>query len=200
MESYFSKFHENIFQSIYEWSENQAIKKQKESNDENFNMNDAIKTEMQEFLPYIQFKKMKLTFLMDYVVRRGFLFTYNKLAEILTNANSYVRVKITNSNGQTIFGDLQRDNCATEFIKTLMNRVSVNADSSYIYWNRVSTVPSTPSPLKKKDGVKWYLIYFNNGFIGVKYTGDINSNYYLLAEMHSETDFQFTQKCKIEIE
>uniref|UniRef100_A0A914QWB2 BTB domain-containing protein n=1 Tax=Panagrolaimus davidi TaxID=227884 RepID=A0A914QWB2_9BILA len=90
-ESYFSKHHEDRFQCICEWSENQAVKKQKESNDENFDMNDAIKTEIQELLPYIQFKKMRLTFLMDYVVRRGFLFTYNQLADFLVNSNSYVK-------------------------------------------------------------------------------------------------------------
>uniref|UniRef100_A0A914QQ39 BTB domain-containing protein n=1 Tax=Panagrolaimus davidi TaxID=227884 RepID=A0A914QQ39_9BILA len=199
-ESYLSKYHENIFQSIYEWSENQAIKKQKESNDENFDMNDAIKNEMQKLLPNIQFNKMKLKFLHEFVVRRGFLFAYNELADFLVNSNSYVKVKITNSNGQTIFGDLPRDNCAAEFIKTLMNRISVNADSSCICWKPAFTVPSTQSPLKKKDGVKWYLIYFNNGFIGVKYTADINYKHYLLAEMYSETDFQFTHMCKIEIE
>uniref|UniRef100_A0A914PTW9 Uncharacterized protein n=1 Tax=Panagrolaimus davidi TaxID=227884 RepID=A0A914PTW9_9BILA len=130
--------------------------------------------------------------------RRGFLFTYDELADILEN--SYVKVKITNSYGEAIFGDLPRNSCATDFIKTLKDRKSVNIDSSCIWWQSMATVPSTPSTLKKKDGVKWYLIYWNNGSNGVKRTAEIRNWHYLLAEMNSETDFEFTQKCKIEIE
>uniref|UniRef100_A0A914P3A9 BTB domain-containing protein n=1 Tax=Panagrolaimus davidi TaxID=227884 RepID=A0A914P3A9_9BILA len=200
MEPKFNSHYEEIFEAVYKWSENRAIKKQKESNDENFNMNVAIKNEMHKFLKYFDFKKMELNFLHNFVVRRGFLFSYDELADILGNSN--VKVKITNLYGQTIFGDLPRNSCATKIIKTLKDCESeiftkANTDSSYIYWNRVSTVPSTPSSLKKKDGVKWYLIYWNNGSLGVKCTADIRHRHYLLAEMNSETDFQFTQKLKI---
>uniref|UniRef100_A0A914PY92 BTB domain-containing protein n=1 Tax=Panagrolaimus davidi TaxID=227884 RepID=A0A914PY92_9BILA len=59
--------YEEMFQAAFEWSENEAIKKQKELNVENFNMNNAIKVEMQEFLPYIQLNQMEISFFTKYV-------------------------------------------------------------------------------------------------------------------------------------
>uniref|UniRef100_A0A914NYD3 BTB domain-containing protein n=1 Tax=Panagrolaimus davidi TaxID=227884 RepID=A0A914NYD3_9BILA len=178
MESNFSKYHEKMFQSIYEWSENQAIKKQKLSNDESFNMNDAIKVEMHEFLPNIQFKKMKLTFLKDYVV------------------------KITNSNGQTIFGDISGEqNYEIELMKTLNGRESVN-DPFFIFWSTNGEIPSTPNPLKKRDGVQWYLVQdVVNGVVSARdYRCHFDDDDSLIAEMFAESDFEVTRKCKIESE
>uniref|UniRef100_A0AC35GKT7 BTB domain-containing protein n=1 Tax=Panagrolaimus sp. PS1159 TaxID=55785 RepID=A0AC35GKT7_9BILA len=187
MQSNFSKYHEDLFQCIYEWSENQAIKKldrlsdvsfnifdvfyniykltetyewseneaikkQKELNVKNLNMKDAIKTEMQEFLPYIQFKKMKFNFLLDYVVPRGFIFTYVELADILKNPNNDSRVKITNSNGQAIYGDLSRKR-DIQILKSINGQESDNEFNFYIYWDTNCKKPSTPSPLMKRDGV-----------------------------------------------
>uniref|UniRef100_A0A914R0D7 BTB domain-containing protein n=1 Tax=Panagrolaimus davidi TaxID=227884 RepID=A0A914R0D7_9BILA len=74
---------EKLFEKIYEWAENQAQKKQEESNEEIFNMNDLIKSQLNEILPYIQFKKMNLNFLNRFVVKKGFLFSYDELSEIL---------------------------------------------------------------------------------------------------------------------
>uniref|UniRef100_A0A914QBW3 BTB domain-containing protein n=1 Tax=Panagrolaimus davidi TaxID=227884 RepID=A0A914QBW3_9BILA len=202
MESNFSKHHEDRFQCIYEWSENQAIEKQRLSNDENFNMNDAIKTEMHELLPNIQFNKMKLYFLREFVVPRGFIFTSDELADILKNPNSDARVEITNSIGQTIFGDLcRKQKHEIEIIKSLNGRASNNKFIySCIYWETNCEKPSTPCHLKKRNGVQWYLTYFDDGDIGVKHCGDIDHRYYLIAEMFSEKDFEVTRKCKIKIE
>uniref|UniRef100_A0A914Q3D6 BTB domain-containing protein n=1 Tax=Panagrolaimus davidi TaxID=227884 RepID=A0A914Q3D6_9BILA len=130
MESNLSKHHENIFQSIYKWSENQAYKKQNLSDNKIFYMNNAIKTEMQEFLPNIQFKKMTLNFLHEFVVPRGFLFTYVELADILKNSDVDARVKITNSNGQAIYCDLSREQKQEiEIITSLIGRESDNEHS-----------------------------------------------------------------------
>uniref|UniRef100_A0A914PFW8 BACK domain-containing protein n=1 Tax=Panagrolaimus davidi TaxID=227884 RepID=A0A914PFW8_9BILA len=162
--------YEEMFQAAYEWSENRAIKKQKELSDENFNMNDAIKVEMQEFLPNIKFNQMEIIFFTEYVV------------------------KITNKNGQSIYGLLPKENNAVNVIKSLQ-------DQGYIcfYWKTNCEKPSTPSPLKKRIGAKCYLIYFLNGNICVKNAAYITNDHYLLAEMISETDFQYTADCKIEI-
>uniref|UniRef100_A0A914QI22 BTB domain-containing protein n=1 Tax=Panagrolaimus davidi TaxID=227884 RepID=A0A914QI22_9BILA len=59
--------YEEMFQAAYEWSENQAFKKQKDLGDENFNMNDEIKVEIQEFLPHIKFNEMENRFFTNYV-------------------------------------------------------------------------------------------------------------------------------------
>uniref|UniRef100_A0A914QNE9 BTB domain-containing protein n=1 Tax=Panagrolaimus davidi TaxID=227884 RepID=A0A914QNE9_9BILA len=78
---------EELFQAIYEWAEYQVNIKN-EFHDKNFNKNGAIKNEMKQFLPLIEFKKMEISFLKNYVVKRGFLFTYDELSDILINANS----------------------------------------------------------------------------------------------------------------
>uniref|UniRef100_A0A914QKK6 BTB domain-containing protein n=1 Tax=Panagrolaimus davidi TaxID=227884 RepID=A0A914QKK6_9BILA len=204
MESNFSKYHEKLFQTVYEWSKYQAIKKQQLSNEESFNIKDAIKTEMEELLPNIQFKKMNVTFLKDYVAKREFLFTADELANILKNSNLDARVKITNSNGQAIFGDISgKQKYEIEIIKSLNGRESDNERSYLLHWVTYSLRPS--SPLKKRTGIQWYLFYFENSYneinvIGVGNHRDIEPDCDLIAELFAETDFEITPKCKIEIE
>uniref|UniRef100_A0A914Q0T6 BTB domain-containing protein n=1 Tax=Panagrolaimus davidi TaxID=227884 RepID=A0A914Q0T6_9BILA len=79
---------EKLFEKIYEWAEKQAKKKQSEPNEEALNINDNIKAELTEILPLIRFKKMKLDFLIDFVVEKGFLFSYKELSEILNSVNA----------------------------------------------------------------------------------------------------------------
>uniref|UniRef100_A0A914PMR7 BTB domain-containing protein n=1 Tax=Panagrolaimus davidi TaxID=227884 RepID=A0A914PMR7_9BILA len=168
---------EEIFQAVYEWAEVQVVKKQKESNDKNFNMNDAIKTQLTEVFPNIPFKKMEFRF-------------FNTLA-----------IKITNLHGHTIFGSFTYNNAdAIELVKSLKNRESDSEPNCIIYWKTNCKTPATPSPLKKRDGSKWYLIYDSFGDVCVKNSITINTNDYLIAETFSETDFVFTPKCKINIE
>uniref|UniRef100_A0A914P6K0 BTB domain-containing protein n=1 Tax=Panagrolaimus davidi TaxID=227884 RepID=A0A914P6K0_9BILA len=108
-------------------------------------------------------------------------------------------VKITNSDGNSICGNLQNKS-AIDIIETLKNRESNNSYHKSIFWKTECKKPSTPCPLKQRDDVKWYLFYFPSGAIGVLNSSEINQNTYLLAEMVAETDFKITQKCKIEIE
>uniref|UniRef100_A0A914QQD5 Uncharacterized protein n=1 Tax=Panagrolaimus davidi TaxID=227884 RepID=A0A914QQD5_9BILA len=197
-----NKYLENLFICVYKWSKNQAnIKKQQLSNNETLNMNDAIKAEMLEFLPFIEFKKMGSSFLRKFVVQKGFLFTDDEFADILEYSKSYFKVKITNNLGQSIFGVLSKENKDTmEFIKTISHSESVNYYNFYIFWNLKRRLPSTPSLLKKRDGVSWYLIYFCDGYIGVKHFSKITVHDYLLAEMFAERSFEITENSKIEIE
>uniref|UniRef100_A0A914QT46 Uncharacterized protein n=1 Tax=Panagrolaimus davidi TaxID=227884 RepID=A0A914QT46_9BILA len=158
-------------------------------------MKDAIKTEMQELLPNIQFKKMKLNFLKKFVVQRGFLFTSDELADILKNSNRDARVKITNSLGKSIYCDISYEQKREiKLIKLLNGRKSDNKDSVHIYWNTNYRMFSSPSPLNKRNGVQWYLI-FSFGDICVRNSIAIKSNDYLIAE----TDFDVTPYCKIKI-
>uniref|UniRef100_A0A914PZA1 BTB domain-containing protein n=1 Tax=Panagrolaimus davidi TaxID=227884 RepID=A0A914PZA1_9BILA len=133
-------------------------------------------------------------------VKRGFLFSHDKLSNILGSIHGDIEVKVTNSVGNSICGYLQ-NNSAIEIIKTLKNRESDNDVYNVIYWKTECKKPSTPSLLKKRVGIEWYLIYFNDGSIGVVNNSfEIGQNNYLLAEMIAETDFKITSKCKIEIE
>uniref|UniRef100_A0A914P4Q1 BTB domain-containing protein n=1 Tax=Panagrolaimus davidi TaxID=227884 RepID=A0A914P4Q1_9BILA len=159
--------YEEMFQAAYEWSENQGIKKQKELNDETFDMNDAIKVEMQEFLPYIKFNQMEHSFFTEYVVQ------------------------ITNECGKSIYGLLQKENNAINVIKSLQDQCSG------FYWKTNCEKPSTPNPLKKRIGTKIYLVYFFDGDIGIS-TKPTDADY-LLAEMFSENNFEFTPKYRIQI-
>uniref|UniRef100_A0A914QXC3 BTB domain-containing protein n=1 Tax=Panagrolaimus davidi TaxID=227884 RepID=A0A914QXC3_9BILA len=119
--------HGEIFQAIYEWAENQATKKQENSSNENFNMNDAIKSEIQDFLPYIQFKKMRSSFLQKFVVKKDFLFTKDELNDILEYLHSIVTVKVTNILGESIYGNLLLQySDAIKAIKSLKNCQSDN--------------------------------------------------------------------------
>uniref|UniRef100_A0AC35FR46 Uncharacterized protein n=1 Tax=Panagrolaimus sp. PS1159 TaxID=55785 RepID=A0AC35FR46_9BILA len=136
-----------MFEAAYEWSENQAIKKQKDFNDETFNMNDAIKVEMQEFLPFIKFNQMEISFFTKYVVKRGFIFTFDELSDILESVQSNVKVKITNEYGQSVYGLLPKENNAVSVIKSLQDQFSIS-----VFWKTNCRMPSTPSPLKKRIG------------------------------------------------
>uniref|UniRef100_A0A914QLX9 BACK domain-containing protein n=1 Tax=Panagrolaimus davidi TaxID=227884 RepID=A0A914QLX9_9BILA len=163
---------EKLFAKIFEWAENQVNKKKEagESYEESLNLKDAIKSEMIGILPFIRFKKMSLKFLHTFVVKNGFLFSYDELSEILENANPYVKVKITNSHGKSIIGLLSSTFDAIEDIKYLRNRSCITSkisDSPEWVQRREQQIrnPSVSSRIKKRDGVEWYL-YGCTGGIG----------------------------------
>uniref|UniRef100_A0A914Q0V4 BTB domain-containing protein n=1 Tax=Panagrolaimus davidi TaxID=227884 RepID=A0A914Q0V4_9BILA len=68
---------EKLFEKVYQWTEKQVTDRQNEENDETFDLNNSIKSEIKEFLPFINFKKMKLSFLISFV--GTFLDTYNSV-------------------------------------------------------------------------------------------------------------------------
>uniref|UniRef100_A0A914PP76 Uncharacterized protein n=1 Tax=Panagrolaimus davidi TaxID=227884 RepID=A0A914PP76_9BILA len=124
---------------------------------------------------------------------------------MLENAESElkIKVKITNANGQSISCMLPFDSSAIENIKSLIATKGIVSfpDYRYLYWPTQFKRPSTPSLLKKKNGVEWYLLYLGKGQIGVFHHSIIHDNYYLIAEMTAETSgFGCTGDCKIEIE
>uniref|UniRef100_A0A914Q601 BTB domain-containing protein n=1 Tax=Panagrolaimus davidi TaxID=227884 RepID=A0A914Q601_9BILA len=196
---------EKLFEKICEWAENRTKKKLSESNEEIYNLNDSIKFELAGILPFICFKKMKLDFLIDFVVKKGFLFSFEELSEILNvvKANETpVKVKITNVNGKSIICMLPYNSEIVEIIKSLKGRPCSYAYPPYFaFWCvRPIKIPSVPSQIKKRDGVDWYL-YCVNALIGVvHHSHNITSDLYFIAEMTAESSgFEITQNCKIEI-
>uniref|UniRef100_A0AC35GJL4 BTB domain-containing protein n=3 Tax=Panagrolaimus sp. PS1159 TaxID=55785 RepID=A0AC35GJL4_9BILA len=167
-ESFAIKY-EEMFQAAYEWSENEAIKKQDGLSDENVNMNDAIKVEMRKFLAYTKFNQMEYSFFTEYVV------------------------KITNEQGQSVYDILPKEISEVCEIKSFHDQWSVFP----VVWNTNCEKPSTHSPLKKRIGAKCYLVIYFYGYIGI--FANPTDDCYLLAEMFSESDFKFTGDCKIEI-
>uniref|UniRef100_A0A914Q2M3 Uncharacterized protein n=1 Tax=Panagrolaimus davidi TaxID=227884 RepID=A0A914Q2M3_9BILA len=146
---------------------------------------------------------MSLKFLHTFVVKNGFLFSYDKLSEILDNANPDVKVKITNSNGKSIIGMLSSTSNVDEHIKSLRNRTCTTSYSTeWVYWEEPQIGNSYVSNrIQKKDGVEWYLYGWEGGIGAVhnsyKNLKDLN----LLAEMIPETSgFEITGNCKIDTE
>uniref|UniRef100_A0A914PB97 Uncharacterized protein n=1 Tax=Panagrolaimus davidi TaxID=227884 RepID=A0A914PB97_9BILA len=211
---------------IFEWAENRVRKKQEELNEEDFydgkpteddstakkekstqtfifNLNDSIKAELIDILPFIRFKKMNISFLHTFVVKRGFLFSYDELSDILDNAEPAPKVKITNSYGESIIGLLPYNCDIVENIKSLKNHPHDYSDLPYkALWTGAQIKRwSVPSPIDERDGIEWYL-YYHNGGIGIINRSCTNiSELYLVAEMTLETsEFEITKNCKIEIE
>uniref|UniRef100_A0A914P3V7 BACK domain-containing protein n=1 Tax=Panagrolaimus davidi TaxID=227884 RepID=A0A914P3V7_9BILA len=194
---------EKLFEKVYQWTEKQVTDKQNEANNETFDLNNSIKSEIKEFLPFINFKKMKLSFLHNFVVKKGFLFSFDELSEILENAESELKVKvmITSANGKSLNCMLPLGSHAIENIKSLKTSFNCVSYRQYLYWRTEFKIPSTPSPLKKRNGVEWYLHYFGLGHIGVSHHSLIDDSDYLIAEMTALTSgFECTPYCKIEIE
>uniref|UniRef100_A0AC35FFZ5 BTB domain-containing protein n=1 Tax=Panagrolaimus sp. PS1159 TaxID=55785 RepID=A0AC35FFZ5_9BILA len=194
---------EKLFEKVFQWTEKQVTDKQKKANNETFDLNNSIKSEIKEFLPFINFKKMKLSFLHSFVVKKGFLFSYDELSEILENAESALKIKvrITSANGKSINCMLPHDSHAIEIIKSLKNSFNYVSYGQYLYWQPVFKKPSTFSSLKKRIGVEWYLVYCGSGQIGVFNHSYIDGSHYLIAEMTAETPgFDCMGNFKIEIE
>uniref|UniRef100_A0A914PQW2 Uncharacterized protein n=1 Tax=Panagrolaimus davidi TaxID=227884 RepID=A0A914PQW2_9BILA len=114
-------------------------------------------------------------------------------------------VKVTNSDGKSIIGVLSNDTDADiiEIVKSIQNRPSDNQEGCCILWRTKSKIPSTPSPLKKREGVIYYFIYFPAGSFGVIHSIQVQPYdcYYLLAEIDFEIQdgFEHTTNAKIEI-
>uniref|UniRef100_A0A914Q9N1 Uncharacterized protein n=1 Tax=Panagrolaimus davidi TaxID=227884 RepID=A0A914Q9N1_9BILA len=194
---------EKIFKKIFHWAEHQAIAKRDELNDENFNFNDAIKSEIAPFLPYIEFRKMKLCFLHTFVVKKGFIFSYDELSDILENSKGNFKVKITNENNQILSCILPRDSNSIKDIISLKFSQAVNGfPNNWLYWEETTfKYPSIPSQLKKRDDIEWYLVYYKDGRLGIRSPSLIDEDFYLIAEMSAETSaFELSEKCVIEVE
>uniref|UniRef100_A0A914P3W8 Uncharacterized protein n=1 Tax=Panagrolaimus davidi TaxID=227884 RepID=A0A914P3W8_9BILA len=112
----------------------------------------------------------------------------------------YVKVKITNGNGKSIFCYITFCSDIVENIKSLKNHPS---DSSflgkYAYCKEPQIkIPSFSSQIKKRYGIEWYL-YCDNGEISVMHRSTI-THHYLLAEMAPViSGFKTAKNCKIEI-
>uniref|UniRef100_A0AC34FU09 Uncharacterized protein n=1 Tax=Panagrolaimus sp. ES5 TaxID=591445 RepID=A0AC34FU09_9BILA len=93
--------------------------------------------------------------------------------------------KVINDNGESIWGKLPCDSDAVEIINDLKNREPDYRNSQSVEWKASCNIPSEPSPLKKRDGVHWYLVLHQNGNIAVKTSNLIVNSDYLLAEMQT---------------
>uniref|UniRef100_A0A914QC10 Uncharacterized protein n=1 Tax=Panagrolaimus davidi TaxID=227884 RepID=A0A914QC10_9BILA len=186
---------EKLFEAVYKWVE-------KQERDSTLDKNDSIKSEIGTFLPYINFYKMDISFLIQSVVPRGFIFSsLDVLSKILYSVNPRMRkVTVTNIHGQRIFGYPLLNQAITNSIKTL-TLPCYKSGCSDCLWKGKFEMPSTPSFLHKRNDVEWYLVIFSGGEIGLVHSTSV-CGHYLLAEMAQEEggNFYITPGCKIEIE
>jgi hypothetical protein len=108
------------------------------------------------------------------------------------------KVKITNTKEESIYGKIPCDSDFIEMINGLKNRQPNFKTMSTLEWKADSNLPSDPSPLEKRDGVKWYLVRLHDGAICVKEACYVQNNDYLIAEMQT-SGFDMHEDCKIEI-
>uniref|UniRef100_A0A914PMD8 BTB domain-containing protein n=1 Tax=Panagrolaimus davidi TaxID=227884 RepID=A0A914PMD8_9BILA len=81
----------NFFKAVFQWAENQ-VTKHESSNDDSFNVEEAIKAELNDFLPHIEFWKMTYDFLINFVVEKGFFLSSDELEKF----SCYFRVDCEN--------------------------------------------------------------------------------------------------------
>uniref|UniRef100_A0A914P983 BTB domain-containing protein n=1 Tax=Panagrolaimus davidi TaxID=227884 RepID=A0A914P983_9BILA len=78
---YSQKEKESVFEAVYKWTENQVLK-QKDAEDENINLFEAVKDELSVAFPHIYAmdkSAMNYNFLMNFIVRKGFFLSPNEL-------------------------------------------------------------------------------------------------------------------------
>uniref|UniRef100_A0A914YST6 BTB domain-containing protein n=1 Tax=Panagrolaimus superbus TaxID=310955 RepID=A0A914YST6_9BILA len=186
---------EEIFEAVYKWAEFRALKKQE--SDGNLNLNDAIKEELTDILPFFKFQEMNIEFLIKFVVKKSFLFSGDKLSDILWSARGKVYVKIFDANNKIMKGIL---NCPDieKIGEVIQSQKNIIYGSDYS-WKTRQAKPSAPSKIIKKSTIEWYLIYDGSGDLAVKHGRKVEDDHYILAEMYAEDGFFLTRKCKIEI-
>uniref|UniRef100_A0A914R049 BACK domain-containing protein n=1 Tax=Panagrolaimus davidi TaxID=227884 RepID=A0A914R049_9BILA len=110
---------DDLFQVVYKWIENQVL--QNQSNNSSISKNDAIKADINEFLPVFNFGKMELKFLHRFIVPRGFIFSsLDELSNVLCTGSiqKIHKVTVTNANGVKLSGSIIPNKNIIETIKT----------------------------------------------------------------------------------
>uniref|UniRef100_A0AC35F6A7 BTB domain-containing protein n=1 Tax=Panagrolaimus sp. PS1159 TaxID=55785 RepID=A0AC35F6A7_9BILA len=202
---------EELFEGLCKWAEKQAGKLLKSNND--LDINETIKDILSEILPMIEFEEMKYTFLMQFVANKAFLFSGDRLAEILS-PDDRLFVKVIDKNGKIMKGEVQCDDieiiaASIQSVKGARsfshNSVENPHRTSRFHWIPNESKPLKPSKLIKSKKVEWYLVYDNNGDFVISKRDDLylfddndNENDYLLAEMYAENGFVGLDECKLE--
>uniref|UniRef100_A0A914Y2D4 BACK domain-containing protein n=1 Tax=Panagrolaimus superbus TaxID=310955 RepID=A0A914Y2D4_9BILA len=186
---------EVLFEAVYKWAENQAIKKQRL--DETLNLNETIKEEFSHVFPFVRIGKMDLDFIVKFVWQKSFLFSDEELKKLILD-QSKVHVIIIDGDTKVMKGVLQCPDME-KVIDVIREQTFCVSRSLYYYWDAKQPKPSTPSKLNKDESIEWYLLYDKNGNLAIKHCDEVLDDDYLLAEMFADQDFGFHGVCKIQI-
>uniref|UniRef100_A0AC34GNZ7 BTB domain-containing protein n=1 Tax=Panagrolaimus sp. ES5 TaxID=591445 RepID=A0AC34GNZ7_9BILA len=184
---------EEMFEEAYKWAENRAMEKQKV--DESLNMNEAIKKDLSDILPLINFKDMSEDFLLNFVVRKSFFCAGPELSDILDAARDKVYVRVFDINGKMMKGVLD---CPD--IDKVVDVIKSQKDicSNMYFWETRQEKPTAPSKLTINEKTEWLLVYDIEGDLALRRPAGGNQTDYILAEMVAEDGFH-PLKCKIEV-
>uniref|UniRef100_A0AC34FQK7 BTB domain-containing protein n=1 Tax=Panagrolaimus sp. ES5 TaxID=591445 RepID=A0AC34FQK7_9BILA len=164
--------HEELFEEVYKWAESRATEKLKK----NLNLNESIKEDLSDILPFIKLRKMEKEFLVQF------------------------DVKITDKNGKKMTGELQCYETENVIAVIQSQKDICSRSGSYCWWYTRQIKPSSPSKLFKDNKISWYLVYECYGDLAVKHRCQLNNaSDYLLAEMFPEHGFQLSVGCKINL-
>uniref|UniRef100_A0AC35GFS8 Uncharacterized protein n=1 Tax=Panagrolaimus sp. PS1159 TaxID=55785 RepID=A0AC35GFS8_9BILA len=191
---------EEFFEAVFKWAEIQALKKQKL--DENLNVQETIKEDLAEMLQFFKFDKMSTEFLIKFVAKKAsFLFSGEKLNEILFSAHDKVYVRIYDETGKIMKGllDCYELEKVCDVIESQKNKPMMENSYCCTFWYTNQSIPTVPCKLIKRHGIEWYLLYNRCGDLDVVQKSCILNHHYLLAEMFAEDGFVLNRKCKIEI-
>uniref|UniRef100_A0AC34FV76 BTB domain-containing protein n=1 Tax=Panagrolaimus sp. ES5 TaxID=591445 RepID=A0AC34FV76_9BILA len=189
---------DELFEAVYKWAEGRASEKL--TNDINLNLNESIKEELSDFLPFINLQKMNAVFLIEFVVKKSFLFSGDELSDALSAQRKIVQ--IIDKKGNVMKGKLECDDFES-FVRVIlfqMDICSTRTTTGYYYWKTKQPHPTVPNKLIKNDKIAWYLIYDRDGDLAVKHRIQlVDNDDYLLAEMYAENEFEFSCDCKINV-
>uniref|UniRef100_A0AC34FNN5 BTB domain-containing protein n=1 Tax=Panagrolaimus sp. ES5 TaxID=591445 RepID=A0AC34FNN5_9BILA len=187
-------FREKAFNAVYEWAKYQVTQRA-EKNDSNFNLTEAIKSELSTIISIEQFRYMNFDFLMNFVlycVNVLILVANGILSEEQANRVNETRVEV--KNGDKILTGIFMDDYgirgAFENVyskkPTLSKKLRVN--------NVKLPIPSTPSIVMKMKGVEWYLCLEKDGVFTLKHQTLIERSDYLIAQMENNFEFELDLK------
>uniref|UniRef100_A0AC35FCF2 BTB domain-containing protein n=1 Tax=Panagrolaimus sp. PS1159 TaxID=55785 RepID=A0AC35FCF2_9BILA len=87
---------EEAFEAVYQLAEKQVLKMQKASPAADFKLIDAVKKELVNVIPKVEFRQMSYDFLMEFVVERGFFLTPSDFPTCLANLRQHYNQPLIN--------------------------------------------------------------------------------------------------------
>uniref|UniRef100_A0AC34GCE8 Uncharacterized protein n=1 Tax=Panagrolaimus sp. ES5 TaxID=591445 RepID=A0AC34GCE8_9BILA len=172
----------DAFKAVYEVAEKQAARKQQTSNEDMIILSDFVKNELIKLHRDIDYRAMTKQFLMDYVVRKGFI----TRSTALNFAGVCVEIKSQQKVIRGFFKDIYG---IYDLLQPNGHKFPVRNDKLQRYTTlKKLQIPKWPPVVQKMKGVHWYLCRENDGALAVKHQTMIHSSDYLIAEMKQDRE------------
>uniref|UniRef100_A0A914YHY5 Uncharacterized protein n=1 Tax=Panagrolaimus superbus TaxID=310955 RepID=A0A914YHY5_9BILA len=141
---------------VCKWVENQAFANAV------FNVKEYSILQLSQILPFIHFESMSSDFLMDFVIRNGYLFGFNTLSNIVRKKIHH-DVEVTDINGRKMCGTMFDRNNIIDKIKDIKSEAWI--DKNGCYWDFVKPFFYDKSKYSMKKGNAKYQLLIENGHL-----------------------------------